>query len=105
MELMITPPGDSPAYWVGNTEFVTVKATGSDTDGAFALLELVALPGAEPPPHVHHGTDETYYLVEGGTRGPGRRANLHRGGGLGRPLSQREAARLAQRHGKAGQGA
>jgi hypothetical protein len=46
---MFTPPGDGPAYWVGNTEFVTVKATGRDTGGAFALVELAAMPGPSPP--------------------------------------------------------
>ena len=29
------------------------------------MVELVALPRAEPPPHVHHSTDETYCLLEG----------------------------------------
>jgi quercetin dioxygenase-like cupin family protein len=60
-----SPLRDGPAYWVGNTEFVTLKLTGQETDGAFALVELVALPGAEPPPHIHLSTDETYYLLEG----------------------------------------
>lgn len=59
------PISHGPAYWVGNTEFVTLKLTGKETGGAFALVELVALPGAEPPPHIHHGTDETYYVLEG----------------------------------------
>jgi quercetin dioxygenase-like cupin family protein len=59
------PPGGGTAYWVGNSEFVTVKTTGQETGGAFALVELVALPGAEPPPHIHYGTDETYCLLEG----------------------------------------
>jgi quercetin dioxygenase-like cupin family protein len=59
------PVRGGPAYWAGNTEFVTLKLTGKETGGAFALVELVALPGAEPPPHIHHTTDETYYLLEG----------------------------------------
>jgi quercetin dioxygenase-like cupin family protein len=59
------PIRDGVAYWVGNTEFVTLKLTGKETGGAFALVELVAMPGAEPPPHLHHTTDETYYLLEG----------------------------------------
>jgi quercetin dioxygenase-like cupin family protein len=59
------PVRDGPAYWVGNTEFVTLKLTGNETGGNFALAELVAMPGAEPPPHIHHGTDETYYVLEG----------------------------------------
>src|SRR5262245_29063987 len=59
------PIQGGPAYWVGNTEFVTLKLTGQETGGAFALVELVAMPGAEPPPHIHHTTDESYYLLEG----------------------------------------
>jgi quercetin dioxygenase-like cupin family protein len=59
------PPGGGRAFWVGNKEFVTVKSTGQDTGGAFAVLELVALPGAEPPPHIHRATDEVYCLLEG----------------------------------------
>jgi quercetin dioxygenase-like cupin family protein len=59
------PPGEGRSFWVGNTEFVTFKTTGKDTDGAFGLVELVALPGAEPPPHIHRSTDELYCLLEG----------------------------------------
>jgi quercetin dioxygenase-like cupin family protein len=60
-----TLPGEGKSYWVSNNEFVTIKTTGRDTGGEFALVELVALPGAEPPPHIHHSTDETYCLLEG----------------------------------------
>ncbi len=59
------PMRGGPAYWVGNTEFVTLKLTRNETGGVFALVELVAMPGAEPPPHIHHAMDETYYLLEG----------------------------------------
>ena len=59
------PPGEGKSLWVSNNEFVTIKTTGKDTAGEFALVELVALPGAEPPPHIHHSTDETYCLLEG----------------------------------------
>jgi quercetin dioxygenase-like cupin family protein len=67
-DAVIRPGGlfpDGPAYWVGNTEFVTLRLTGKETNGAFALVELVAMPGAEPPPHIHLATDETYYVLEG----------------------------------------
>jgi quercetin dioxygenase-like cupin family protein len=57
--------GEGPAYWVGSTEFVRLKLTGKETGGAFALVELIAMPGAEPPPHIHRGFDEAYYLLEG----------------------------------------
>jgi quercetin dioxygenase-like cupin family protein len=59
------PPGEGKSLWVSNNEFVTIKTTAKDTAGEFALVEVVALPGAEPPPHIHHSTDETYCLLEG----------------------------------------
>jgi quercetin dioxygenase-like cupin family protein len=59
------PPGEGRSFWVSNNEFATIKTTGKDTGGEFALVELVALPEAEPPPHIHHSMDETYCLLEG----------------------------------------
>jgi mannose-6-phosphate isomerase-like protein (cupin superfamily) len=44
----------------------TVKATSEDTDGAFAMLEFVAPPGAPAPPlHVRSREDECLYVLEG----------------------------------------
>src|ERR687897_893534 len=40
------PPGEGKSLWVSNNEFVTIKTTAKDTAGEFALVELVALPGA-----------------------------------------------------------
>ena len=57
--------GEGRSVWIGDRELVTFKAEGKDTGGAFALLELVGLPGSGPPPHVHHSVDETYCLLEG----------------------------------------
>jgi quercetin dioxygenase-like cupin family protein len=65
MSITHIPPGEGNSLWVSNNEFVTVKTTGRDTGGEFALVELVALPGAEPPPHIHRSMDETYCLLEG----------------------------------------
>jgi mannose-6-phosphate isomerase-like protein (cupin superfamily) len=59
------PPGEGESFWVSNNEFATIETTGKDTGGEFALVELVALPGAEPPPHIHHSMDETHCLLEG----------------------------------------
>jgi quercetin dioxygenase-like cupin family protein len=58
-------PGAGGSFWVGTTELVTLKTTGDDTGGAFALVELVAMPGSEPPPHIRRRTDELYCLLEG----------------------------------------
>lgn len=53
------------SYWVGNTEFATIKVAGDEADGAYALVEFTALPGAGPTPHIHHTFGEVYYLLEG----------------------------------------
>jgi mannose-6-phosphate isomerase-like protein (cupin superfamily) len=47
-------------------ERYTVKLAGAETGGAFALVENVVPPGAAgPPPHRHHRTDETFYVLSG----------------------------------------
>jgi quercetin dioxygenase-like cupin family protein len=65
MSITHLPSGEGKSFWVSNNEFVTLKTTGKDSGGEFALVELVASPVAEPPPHIHHSTDETYCLLEG----------------------------------------
>jgi quercetin dioxygenase-like cupin family protein len=43
-----------------------VKAASTDTDGAFTMLEFVALPDAYAEPlHIHSREDECLYLLEG----------------------------------------
>jgi len=59
------PPGEGRSVWIGDRQLVTFKATANDTGGAFALVEIAGLPGRGPPPHIHHGVDETYCLLEG----------------------------------------
>jgi quercetin dioxygenase-like cupin family protein len=58
-------PGRGKSVWIGDRERVTFKQTGADTSGLFALVEVVGLPGSGPPPHIHHGVDEVYCLLEG----------------------------------------
>lgn len=48
-----------------NGALVTFLATGEDTHGQFALLELVGRRGNVPPPHIHHREDEIFYVLEG----------------------------------------
>jgi quercetin dioxygenase-like cupin family protein len=43
----------------------TFHATGKDTGGRFALMEVHTRRGLEPPPHIHTKEDELYYLLEG----------------------------------------
>ncbi len=59
------PPGEGKSVWIANNEFVTFKATGENTGGLFALVEVVGLPGSGPPAHNYHGVDEVYCLLEG----------------------------------------
>jgi quercetin dioxygenase-like cupin family protein len=55
---------DAPAYWTLG-ELLTVVATAEQTAGAFSLVHERLPRGAEPPPHVHHREDESFFLLEG----------------------------------------
>ena len=58
------PPGEGNSYWVVG-DFITIKVTGKDTQGAFAVVETTTPPQVGPPPHVHSREDETFYVLEG----------------------------------------
>lgn len=58
------PPGTGESIWtMGNT--FTLKATAQSTGGSMLLLEASVLPQSGPPPHVHHETDEAFWVLEG----------------------------------------
>jgi quercetin dioxygenase-like cupin family protein len=42
-----------------------VKASGAETQGAFSQVEVDDPQGCAPPMHIHHGEEETFYVVEG----------------------------------------
>lgn len=43
-----------------------IKATGADTAGIYAVVELSAPPDEVPPPrHLHRRTTEAFYVLEG----------------------------------------
>jgi|SRR5215831_6951854 len=48
-----------------NGSLLTFLATGEDTQGQFALLEIVGRKGNVPPPHIHHREDEIFYVLDG----------------------------------------
>ena len=56
--------GPDHSVWYGDS-LTTFLATGEDTDGTFSLVEMVAPRGTQPPPHVHTGETECFYIVEG----------------------------------------
>jgi mannose-6-phosphate isomerase-like protein (cupin superfamily) len=58
------PAGEGERLWiVGDT--MTLKATGDSTGGRLLLLENLNSPGGGPPPHVHTGEDEFFYVLDG----------------------------------------
>jgi quercetin dioxygenase-like cupin family protein len=73
--IMTTKPIESVAFGRGrqsldhsvcyNGLLMTFLATSEDTQGQFALIEVVGRKGNVPPPHIHHREDETFYLLEG----------------------------------------
>ena len=44
---------------------MTVKASETDTAGAFTLLEAEEPPDFGPPLHIHQNADEAFYVLEG----------------------------------------
>ncbi len=57
-------PGEGQAWWwVG--VLATIKATAEQTDGRYALVEILAPDGYGSVLHVHHQEDEGFYILEG----------------------------------------
>ncbi len=46
-------------------DLYTFLVSTEETGGAFATLEKIIRPQNGPPPHIHHGNDETLYVMEG----------------------------------------
>ncbi len=43
----------------------TIKATGKDTGGTYAMIEMLIPPQGGPPPHIHSREIESFYILEG----------------------------------------
>lgn len=56
--------GEGRSIWVVGDRY-TIKASGEETGGAFALIEATVPPGGGPPPHIHNREDEAFYVMEG----------------------------------------
>lgn len=56
--------GTGPAVY-GPGDLYTLLATGDQTNGGLFQFEAVVPKGGGPPPHIHHGEDESFYLVKG----------------------------------------
>lgn len=58
---------DGDAFWfLGN--LVTIKATGTQTNGRVTVAEFVNPPGFAPPVHRHQAEDEMFYVISGTAR-------------------------------------
>ena len=55
--------GIADLWW--KTGRVAIKASGCETGGRFAQVEIDDPLGTAPPLHIHHGEDETFYVIEG----------------------------------------
>ena len=62
--VLAVAPGEGQAWW-WTGELAEIKLRAEDTEGRFSLVEVTAPPGIEIPRHVHHGEDETFYVLEG----------------------------------------
>ncbi len=61
---VLVPPGDGQQLTViGDRQ--TLKLDGSQTGGAFSLIEQSYRPGAGVPLHFHTQEDAVFYIVEG----------------------------------------
>ena len=56
--------GEGRSIWVIGDRY-TIKCSGNDTSGAYAMMEAIVPPGHGPPPHIHSREDEAFYVLEG----------------------------------------
>jgi quercetin dioxygenase-like cupin family protein len=57
--------GEGEAWWWGGVSLATIKATGKETGGHYALVEVLGAEGEEVSLHVHHREDEAFWVIEG----------------------------------------
>jgi len=60
-------PGEGEALWF-NRGLAVLKATGDQTDGRFAVMELLAPKGFASPLHIHRTEDEFFVVLSGEVR-------------------------------------
>jgi quercetin dioxygenase-like cupin family protein len=64
MKNEILAVGEGQSIWVTGDRY-TIKCSGNDTSGAYALIEAIVPPGSGPPPHIHTREDEAFYMLDG----------------------------------------
>lgn len=63
--VFVPPGGTRDADTTRTGRHITVKVSGADTGGAFAVLEVPTSLDAGPPLHLHHVENEWFYALEG----------------------------------------
>ena len=64
MSEAILSPNDDQLVWLGGLG-IQFKLDGTNTQGAFSVVEHPLEPGAFAPPHTHSREDEFSYVLEG----------------------------------------
>jgi mannose-6-phosphate isomerase-like protein (cupin superfamily) len=60
---IIVGPGEGRT--IPGTDAITLIATSEQTGGSIGVFEDISSPGDGPPRHVHYGSDELFYVLEG----------------------------------------
>ena len=63
-EAIYVPDGEGVKYALVGDVY-TLKASGAQTDGTYALFEFFVPPGGGPPPHIHHRETEVFLVTQG----------------------------------------
>ena len=62
---VVRGPGEGRTLLVGGADYVTMKASGGETNGQFCMFEATSTtPGFGPPLHAHYWA-EFFYVLEG----------------------------------------
>src|SRR5215203_5345166 len=60
---IILGPGEGRT--IPGMDAITLIATSEETGGSIGVFEDISSPGDGPPRHVHYGSDELFYVLEG----------------------------------------
>lgn len=65
-KVRVVEPGDGHAVPFLDGSVISFLARGSDTDDLVSFWEFTLPAGGQgPPPHIHHGHDELFFIVSG----------------------------------------
>jgi quercetin dioxygenase-like cupin family protein len=61
--ITVDPKGGPDLAVVGDNYRLLI--TGKETDGAFAMIDMLIPPGGGPSPHAHAAFQESFYVIDG----------------------------------------